>query len=253
VVARLVTIQVDGLNEATLAALAGVPRVVLFDEVASTMDETHRLAEQGAESGTVVIANRQSAGRGRFGRKWTAEAGHGLWITCLERHVETTGLDVLSLRIGLALAPALDACAGARVAIKWPNDLLVHRRKLAGILVEARWRESKVEWVAIGVGVNFLVPPGQQGAAGLAAGTRRADLIRAVVAAVRGACMVGGELTADEMVAFSARDAARDELLAEPAAGRARGITTSGALVVETHTGTEQFRRGSLVFASEVE
>ena len=245
------TFRLDGMDEAAVASCCVAPRVALFSEVASTMDEAHRLAVAGAPSGTVVIADRQLAGRGRLGRTWTSEAGLGLWMTILNRQVERTGLDVLSLRIGLRLATVFDQFSDAPVTLKWPNDLLVERRKLAGILVEARWRESAIEWAAIGVGVNIVAPADQPFATGLRAGTRRIELLRAVVGQVNEACMVPGEFTADELVAFSARDAARGQQLTEPARGRAGGVTRNGALIVETSAGTELFRRGSLVFASE--
>ena len=245
------TFRLDGMDEAAVAAFCVAPRVVLRSEVASTMDEAHRLAEAGAPGGTVVIADRQLAGRGRFGRRWTSEPGLGLWMTVLHRDVEISGLDVLSLRIGLRLASALDAFANGRVMLKWPNDLLVGRQKLAGILVEARWRESSIEWAAIGVGVNIVPPADQPEAAGLRSGTRRIDLLRALIGQVMQAGLVVGGLTDAEMVAFSSRDAARGQLLSQPAAGCAGGITATGALIVETPAGDELFRRGSLVFAGE--
>lgn len=245
--------MIDGLDAMALATLAGVPRVALCDLVSSTMDEANDLAEQDALSGTVVIAERQSDGRGRFGRRWSSEPGMGLWMTLLEREVEPSGLGVLSLRVGLAIAPVLDRFvdAGVQVSIKWPNDLLVNRRKLAGVLIEARWRESTLEWVTIGIGVNLIVPLDQPAATALVEGTRRSDLFRAIVAPVRAACAASGQLTQAELLEFSARDAASNQLLAEPTVGRARGITSTGALLVETSMETVQCRRGSLVFASE--
>lgn len=245
------TFRLDGMDEAAVASYCAAPRVALFAEVNSTMDEAHRFAEAGAPGGTVVIADRQLAGRGRFGRTWTSEAGLGLWMSVLNRDVEQTGLDVLSLRIGLRLAAVLDQFSDGPVTLKWPNDLLVDRCKLAGILVEARWRGAAIEWAVIGVGINIVAPADQPFATGLRAGTRRIDLVRAVVGQVSEACVVPGELTADELVAFSARDAARGRQVKEPAAGRARGVTGNGALIVETSAGTELFRQGSLVFASE--
>ena len=245
------TFRLDGMDEAAVASFCAAPRVALFPEVVSTMDEAHRLAEAGAPGGTVVIADRQLAGRGRFGRTWTSEAGLGLWMTILNREVERTGLDVLSLRIGLRLATVFDQFSDGPVTLKWPNDLLIGRRKLAGILVETRWRGAAIEWAAIGVGINIVAPADQPFATGLRVGTRRIDLVRAVVGQVNEACVVAGELTVDELVSFSARDAARGRQLQEPAAGRAGGVAGNGALIVQTAAGTELFRQGSLVFASE--
>ncbi|HXD23869.1 MAG TPA: biotin--[acetyl-CoA-carboxylase] ligase, partial [Gemmatimonadaceae bacterium] len=164
---------IDGMDADAMAGALSVPRAVLMSSVNSTMDEVHRLASEGAPAGTVVIADEQTAGRGRGGRRWTSRPGQGLWMTLLERPGTVSGLDVLSLRIGLHAAPVLDLFSSERVQIKWPNDLYVGSRKLAGILVEARWRDQKTDWVAIGIGVNVVAPPDLETAVGLLAGTRR--------------------------------------------------------------------------------
>src|ERR1700750_2411169 len=118
-------------------------RIIEYDEVGSTLDVAHDLASKGAEAGTVIIANAQTAGRGRMGRTWRSEPGAGIWLALIERPRDASALDVLSLRIGLALAPALDAFADGPVRLKWPNDLYVDERKLAGVLIEVRWREAQ--------------------------------------------------------------------------------------------------------------
>lgn len=245
------TLHIDGLDPAALARHVGAPRVEVHETVGSTMDEAHRLAEAGAESGTVVVAERQLAGRGRFGRKWTSDPERGLWTTMLHRRVDASALDVLSLRIGLAIAAPLDRLAEADVMLKWPNDLYVGSRKLGGILVEARWRDARLEWVAIGVGINLTAPVDLPGAAGLRAGVMKSDLLKVVVEHVADACSATGDLSLDEVRDFNARDFARGAMLVEPAAGLAKGITPNGTLVVETASGRELFRRGSLVIASE--
>jgi BirA family biotin operon repressor/biotin-[acetyl-CoA-carboxylase] ligase len=241
----------DGMTAESIADAGGAPAVVVFDEVGSTMDEAHRLAERGAADGTAVIADVQTAGRGRHGRRWVSARGAGLSMTVIHRGVDIPGLDVLSLRIGLALAPVLEPYAADRVLLKWPNDLFVRGRKLAGMLVEARWREAAVEWVAVGIGVNVVAPADQPQATGLAAAVARGHLAATLLPAVRAACRAVGPLTNDEMMAFSARDAVRGSRLVEPAAGVARGITTDGSLLVEGADGTKEFRRGSVVFALE--
>lgn len=243
--------RVDGLDAAALAAHIGAPRVELFESVGSTMDEAHRFAEAGAASGTVVIADQQLAGRGRFGRKWASDPGAGLWMTALHRNVPVSGLDVLSIRIGLALAPALDRFAPEPVMLKWPNDLLVAGKKLAGILVEARWRDARVEWVAVGLGINLSAPANQPAATQLRRGVARSALLAIIHPAISAACAAEAELSDDEIVAWSARDAARGASLTSPAVGVARGITSSGALIVDTAQGRELYRRGSLVYATE--
>src|SRR5215212_7967195 len=153
-----------------------LPHVELLESTTSTLDIAHRLAGEGARSGTLVIANEQTAGRGRGGKSWQSAPGAGLWLTLIERPTDGSGLGVLSLRVGLAAAEALYRFAAEPIRLKWPNDLYVDRRKLAGVLVEARWREQSVEWVAVGIGINVKTPPGIEAAAGLEPGTGRLDV-----------------------------------------------------------------------------
>src|SRR5437870_10236869 len=186
-----------------------LPRVELLETTTSTLDVAHRLASQGAPSGTLVIANEQTAGRGREGRSWQSSAGAGLWLTLIERPKDTSGLGVLSLRVGLVAAEALDRFASEPIRLKWPNDLYVDQGKLAGILVEARWRESTVEWVAIGLGVNVKAPEDIDAAAGLAPGTARLDVLSELIPAIHAAASATGPLRPEELEEFDARDVAR--------------------------------------------
>ena len=244
------TMLMDGLDSAALAALLGVPRVVHRASVSSTMDEGHRIAAEGAEPGTLVVAGEQTAGRGRGGRRWMASFDRGLWMTLVERPATPSGLDVLSLRLGLRAAPVLDLFTDGAVQLKWPNDLHVDGRKLAGILVEARWRQGHVEWVAIGVGVNFALPDGL-GAATVRPSTRRSDLLLHLLPALRAAAAARGPLSEAELAGFAARDLARGRQTLQPAAGVAKGITPDGALIIDSDEGRALFRGGSLVFAGE--
>jgi biotin-(acetyl-CoA carboxylase) ligase len=133
-----------------LARALAVPLVVAVRRVDSTMDVAHGLAADGAAAGSIVLAEEQFAGRGRNGRAWTSPAGSGIWMTLIERPRRDDGIDVLSLRLGLHLAPVLERWSPGPVRLKWPNDLYIARRKLAGVLVEARWRGDRLDWVAIG-------------------------------------------------------------------------------------------------------
>jgi BirA family biotin operon repressor/biotin-[acetyl-CoA-carboxylase] ligase len=239
-------IRYDGLDADELRARLHVPRVALFDHVGSTMDVAHELAGDGAPVGTVVLADEQLAGRGRLGRSWRSAAGAGIWLTVIERPRDASGLDLLPLRIGIALAPALDAYANAKVTLKWPNDLFVGRAKLAGVLTEARWRGERLEWVAIGAGINVRAPEGEV-AAGLAAGTRRLDVLDAAVHAIREASARRGPLSTDELSSFAGRDRAVGRECVDPVRGRVCGIDASGALMVELGSGVVAVRSGSLV------
>src|SRR6185436_16510341 len=100
----------------------------------------------GAPAGTVVLADAQRGGRGRGGRRWASPPGVGVWLTLVERPADHAALEVLSLRLGLHAAAAVERFAarggGGPVRLKWPNDLYVGEGKLAGVLVEVRWRDG---------------------------------------------------------------------------------------------------------------
>jgi BirA family biotin operon repressor/biotin-[acetyl-CoA-carboxylase] ligase len=224
-----------------------LPRVELLESTTSTLDVAHRIAAQGAPAGTLVIAHEQTAGRGRGGKSWQSSPGAGLWLTLIERPAESSGLGVLSLRVGLAAAEALDRFAPEPIRLKWPNDLYIDRGKLAGILVEARWRDKAVEWVAIGLGVNVREPVNVETAAGLEPGTDRLDVLGDLIPAVRAAAQATGPLQPDEMEEFDARDLARGRQCIEPAIGRVAGITPAGELLIVLADAVVPFRSGSLV------
>jgi BirA family transcriptional regulator, biotin operon repressor / biotin---[acetyl-CoA-carboxylase] ligase len=194
-----------------------------------------------------VIANEQTAGRGRGGKSWQSLPGAGLWLTLIERPVDTSGVGVLSLRVGLAAAEALDRFAPEPIRLKWPNDLYVDRGKLGGVLVEARWREQSLEWIAIGLGVNVKQPEGVDNAAALEDGTTRLDALTELVPGLRAAAAATGSLDDSELEEFNARDLARGKTCLEPALGRVAGITAAGELLVALADSVAPFRSGSLV------
>ena len=218
-----------------------------FESTTSTLDVAHRIAAEGAPAGTLVIANEQTAGRGRGGKSWQSQPGAGIWLTLVERPTDTSGLGVLSLRVGLAAAEALDRFASEPIRLKWPNDLYVDRGKLAGILVEARWREQAVEWVSIGLGVNVTAPDNMENAAGLEPGISRLDVLSELVPSLRAAANASGPLGPEEREEFNARDMARGKACIQPAIGRVAGITPSGELLVALADAVVPFRSGSLV------
>jgi BirA family biotin operon repressor/biotin-[acetyl-CoA-carboxylase] ligase len=237
----------DGYSAADLAAELGLPRVELLKETKSTLDVAHDLAANGVPSGTLVIADRQTKGRGRDGSIWASPADTGLWLTLIERPPDASGVEVLSLRVGLRAARALDLFAAEPVRLKWPNDLYVADGKLGGILIEARWRDRNLEWVAVGIGVNVVQPVGVSGAAGLDPGTRRLDVLSELIPGLRIASASVGELTSRELLEFDTRDIARGRHCIEPAHGTVQGITPSGELIVALADSTARFRSGSLV------
>jgi len=237
----------SGATKSELERALGVPRLELFSSVPSTMDVAHRLAREGTPAGTVVLADEQTAGRGRAGKNWESAPGAGIWLTLIEKPADTSGMEVLSIRAGLRLAEALDRFAAEPLRLKWPNDLYAQAGKLGGILVEARWREQSLEWVAIGVGINVRQPENVGGAGALDAGTGRLEALSELVPALRLAAAATGPLTSDEMEEFSARDLARGRPCVEPARGRVAGISNTGELLVALADSVAPFRSGSLV------
>lgn len=238
----------DGHTAVELAHRLALPRVLLYASVGSTLDIAHRVAAD-SPSGTLIVADEQTAGRGRHGRRWSSEPGAGLWLTLIERPTDARALDVLALRCGLEAAEALEPLAQRRVCLKWPNDLYLDGRKLAGILIETRWRGTAPDWVAIGFGLNVL-DPHLDTATGLPEGVSRLAALDVVVPALRRAAAAPRHLSDAEMVRWKGRDASVDRLVTEPAVGRVAGIAADGQLCIAAQDGTQsRHRTGSLTFA----
>ena len=125
-----------------------------FEEVASTNDLARELADEGAEHGEVVIAESQTAGRGRRGRSWASPPGRNLYVSVVLRpELPPSRAAELTLLTSVAVCQAVRE-AGVPAAIKWPNDVLVRGRKLAGVLTEMAADPEQVQWVVVGAGVN---------------------------------------------------------------------------------------------------
>ncbi|GLC26576.1 biotin--[acetyl-CoA-carboxylase] ligase [Roseisolibacter agri] len=244
------TDRYDGVLAETLAGDLGIPRVVAFERVGSTMDVAHALAAEGAPAGTLVIADAQTGGRGRAGRRWVSAPGAGIWMTLLERPADASALEVLSLRLGLAAAVAVQPFADDAVQVKWPNDLQIARRKLAGVLVEARWRDAQPEWVAVGVGLNVVPPADLPETSGLRAHVARLAVLSALVPALREAAATRGGLSPEELAAYAARDALAGRRIVAPVAGIVRGVAPSGELRVTATDGAEhRLRQATITLA----
>jgi BirA family transcriptional regulator, biotin operon repressor / biotin---[acetyl-CoA-carboxylase] ligase len=131
----------------------GCQRIDL-EECASTNDEAARLARAGARHGTIVIAERQTGGRGRDGRVWQSPPG-GLYLSAILRPaLAIVDVPPITLAIGVGVCDAARAM-GAQAVLKWPNDVLVGGRKLAGVLVETQSQGSRLESVVVGIGINL--------------------------------------------------------------------------------------------------
>ncbi|MGQ0765863.1 MAG: biotin--[acetyl-CoA-carboxylase] ligase [Gemmatimonadota bacterium] len=239
----------DGHGPESLAALLDVPRVLIRETTASTMDDAHAAAAAGAPAGTLVITDEQTAGRGRGGRSWLSEPGGSITMTLIERPADGEALGVLALRVGLAVAHSLQRFSTDSLSVKWPNDIMRSERKLAGVLCEARWRDQRPDWVAIGLGLNVRGPLGLADAASLDAGASRLQVLAEVLPALRAAAVARGLLSDRELERFTERDWCRGKVLAEPARGVARGITPRGELLIETDRSTIRCNTGSLSLA----
>lgn len=135
-----------------------------FDSIGSTNDEALAWAAKGAPDLSLVIADEQTAGRGRLNRKWFTPKGTALAFSLILRPTSPTHL---SRTVGLAALSAADACLkhGLSPRIKWPNDILIKGKKTAGILIETVWSGSDIDSLVIGMGVNIQkesVPPANQ-------------------------------------------------------------------------------------------
>ena len=241
----------DDIPANLLARRWGVPQCGVFRTLSSSLDAIHDVAAQGAPSGTVIVAEEQTAGRGRDGRTWRSPLG-GVWLAMLLR-APVPVLGALSLRVGLVLADVVDDLVGreaARTRLKWPNDVLLGDRKIAGILCEARWQGEAPQWLAIGVGVNVVNDiPAELASRAIALrevlpDVRRLDLLDRLVPALLPLTTHHAPLTESECTAFARRDWLRGRQIRTPIAGRAAGIRPDGALLVDTGSGTTMVREG---------
>ena len=119
----------------------------------STQDVARAEAELGAPEGTAVLAEEQTGGRGRLGRSWVSPAGKNLYLTLVMRP-PASRLRALSIVPALAAAEALEGAAGLSCSLKWPNDVLVGGRKIAGILIETELMGDQVKYGLVGMGLN---------------------------------------------------------------------------------------------------
>jgi BirA family biotin operon repressor/biotin-[acetyl-CoA-carboxylase] ligase len=211
----------------------GHPRLHLR-ETDSTNERARELAEAGAPHGTLVTAGVQTAGRGRQGRRWEAPAGTALLCSLLVRRFD----ELLSLRAGLAVADV----AGGEALVKWPNDVLLDGRKVAGILVEGRPQDG---WAAVGIGINVAVDVAALGAElSERAGTlgRPRSALEPTLAELLGALERWLDAPADEaLAALRARDALLGQAVSwSGGSGVGAGIDASGALRVRLASGEER-------------
>lgn len=253
----------EGATAAELAVRWGVPAVHLFQTVGSTNDEARALADGGAPAGTVVVAEEQLAGRGRGGKEWASPPGLGIWMTVVLRPAALPAPGLLPILVGLAAAEAIDEYVRpARAQVKWPNDVQLAGRKVAGILCEGAWEADRPGAVVAGIGINCGhsgddFPPELRDTATslrISAGWAppRAEVAGSVVRAIlrlagNPPAQLGGAL----LDALRARDALEGKpvvvTVATPVTGIALGISPSGALLVRSDAGVLRTVRSGTV------
>ncbi len=215
-----------------------VPELHVFRHVASTNDVARRRAEAGAPDGTVVLADEQTAGRGRRGRAWLAAPGQAVLLSVLYRVREPSG--ALPLRVGMAVADTVDGAITSVCQVKWPNDILAESRKIAGVLCESA-SASGGGWMIAGVGLNVLqsrsdFPPELRDTATSMAAEAgrcvdRADTADRLVAALTTLTDPAGPLGPGELDRLRRRDALRGRRIAvDGTVGRSEGLAPDGAL-----------------------
>ena len=132
-------------------------RIYYFDTISSTQNFAAELASRPQENGSVVIAQKQTQGRGRLNRKWTSPSG-GIWLSIILRpEFEISTSTLFPMMSSLALAIAIEKVLKIKPKLKWPNDLTINDKKVAGILVDASVQSGKIEHIIIGVGINFKI------------------------------------------------------------------------------------------------
>ncbi|MBC5745602.1 biotin--[acetyl-CoA-carboxylase] ligase [Lachnospiraceae bacterium MD308] len=149
----------DVISEAEIKSLLGTEwagrKVVYYDETDSTNNRAKDSGEKNGAHGTLFIADKQNAGKGRRGRAWESPSGKSIYMTILLRpQITPDKAPMLTLIMGLSVAEGIRKVSGAETEIKWPNDIVMNKKKVCGILTEMATEMEYVNYVVIGVGIN---------------------------------------------------------------------------------------------------
>ena len=237
-------------------------KVVYFEVTGSTNIQAKRLGEEGWPHGTLVVAGRQEAGRGRRGRTWESPGHTGVFMTVLLRPSFLPGqASMLTIVAAMAVTKAVRVKYGLDVQIKWPNDIVLNGRKICGILTEMNTEIDAINYVVIGIGINVSNERFGDDTAKVATSLRiegggeirRAELIWAVWEAFEayyGNFIKTGDLQGIKheydgyLVNIDRQVRVLDQK--EPFTGTARGITAHGELIVETDEGIKRVSSGEV-------
>ncbi len=238
--------------------------LVLLDEVVSTNALARERASAGAPGGLLVVAENQSAGRGRGGKTWVSPPGVGIWTSLLLRpRLPLDRLGLIPLAAAVAAAEAIEALHELSVRLKWPNDLVCGGRKLGGVLIESTTQGDRLAWVVVGIGINVVATRDdfpeeirETATSLLLAGACDCDRERLLVGLYRGVHDRLGRLETEGpaplLAAYARRDAtAGRRIVFEISAGEritgiSGGIDEQGALIIETEDGRRSFRDGAI-------
>ena len=134
-------------------------RIYYFDNIDSTQNFAIKIAPNKNENGTVVISKRQTLGRGRLKRKWKSPVG-GIWLSVIVHpQFRTSQITLVPIATSLALHKAIEKVLEIKTALKWPNDLTLKKKKVAGILLDTSIQSNKIEFLVLGIGINFKIKP----------------------------------------------------------------------------------------------
>ncbi|MBA3359557.1 MAG: biotin--[acetyl-CoA-carboxylase] ligase [Thermoleophilaceae bacterium] len=215
----------------------------------STNERAKELACKGAPHGTLVTADEQSAGRGRQGREWTAPAGTAVLMSVVLRDLGEAQ-ELVPMAAAVAVCEAAEALAPVQCRVKWPNDVWVDGRKLAGILIEGRPQEG---WAVLGIGLNVTTTQFPSELANIATSlaiaaparpTTPSQVLEGLVSTLESRL---GDAPARILSAWRERDALRGSVVRwSDGEGTAAGIDDNGSLLVETESGTRALHAGEV-------
>ncbi len=239
------------------------PRVKYFDSVGSTNSEAKTLFLQGETEGLIVVAKKQTAGRGRKGRSWLSPVGGLYFSIILKPRLSVETAPLLGLLSGCAVVRSLSSFGLRNVTLKWPNDVLVDEKKIAGILCEAVTREDESFGIIVGIGVNQNCPVTHMPAGLQWPATSVFDEIGKETTLESLLCSITNEIdmllqnvesessfvgVLNELRKFSSTIGAKVRIheAGKTIIGIAKDIDTTGALIVETNEGCKTVVEGDV-------
>ena len=234
-----------------LAGLRFGHPVYLFRTISSTNDEAKRLAESGAPEGLLIVAEEQTAGRGRSGRSWITPPGHALAFSVILRpDLPADCATQLTMLAGLAACHAIEQATPLKAVLKWPNDVLIGGKKAAGLLLETSLKADRLDYAVLGLGLNvsFAPPPEAVDFPATCLKTEaalevdRVELLRLILEHLEKLYLQLGSANAALYHAWRSRLAFLGEPIVVRTAdgdrgGRLEGVTPQGALILRQETG----------------